>query len=69
MEAGKQTIRSSYSIEANESLGEKDKLFRLRIARKEAKETIYWLSIMDKTNAKHSSKIIHIKNEEEELKK
>lgn len=54
-EDGKQVVRSSGSIganyiEANESLGEKDKLMRLKISRKEAKETIFWLSIMNETN-------------------
>ncbi|KKS80883.1 MAG: hypothetical protein UV56_C0005G0003 [Candidatus Woesebacteria bacterium GW2011_GWC1_43_10b] len=43
-----QLIRSATSIganyrEANDSLGKKDFLNRLRIARKEAKETSYWL--------------------------
>ena len=43
-----QLIRSATSIganyrEANDSLGKKDFLYRLRIARKEAKETSYWL--------------------------
>ena len=43
-----QLIRSSSSIganyiEANEHLGQKDLLMRIKIARKESKETIYWL--------------------------
>ena len=51
----KQVIRSSGSIganyiEANEKLGDKDFLMRLKIALKEAKETIYWLNIMKATN-------------------
>ncbi|WP_407944145.1 four helix bundle protein [Mangrovibacterium marinum] len=50
----RQVVRSSGSIganyiEANESLSDKDKLFRMRIARKEAKETIYWLTILKNT--------------------
>lgn len=45
-EDSKQVVRSSGSIganyiEANESLGVKDKVMRLKISRKEAKETIY----------------------------
>jgi four helix bundle protein len=45
-------IRSSGSvganyIEANESLGRKDFKFRIRIARKEAKESRYWLRLLD----------------------
>ena len=52
MEDGKQVVGSSGSvganyIEANESLGEKDFLMRLRICRKEAKESAYWLRLLD----------------------
>ncbi len=48
-EDGKQVIRSSGSIganyiEANEKLGLKDLSYRMKIARKEAKETVYWLN-------------------------
>ena len=44
----RQLVRSSGSIganyiEANESLGKKDFLMKIRICRKEAKESIYWL--------------------------
>jgi len=48
----KQVVRSSGSvganyIEANESLGKKDFLMRIRISRKESKETRYWLRLLD----------------------
>jgi four helix bundle protein len=48
----KQLVRSSGSvganyIEANESLGRKDFLMRIRICRKEAKESQYWLKLLD----------------------
>ena len=48
LEISKQGIRSSGSIgsnfiEANEALSRKDFLMRVKICRKEAKETIYWL--------------------------
>ena len=51
-EDGKQVVRSSGSvganyIEANESLGDKDLLLHLKISRKEAKETRYWLRLLD----------------------
>lgn len=51
-EDAKQLIRSSGSIganyiEANESLGKKDFGMRVRISRKEAKETIYWLTLVE----------------------
>ncbi len=47
----KQVLRSSGSIganyiEANESLSKKDFLVRVKISRKEAKETRYWLRVM-----------------------
>jgi four helix bundle protein len=44
----KQLIRSAGSvganyIEANDSLGNKDKKMKIRISKKEAKESLYWL--------------------------
>lgn len=52
VENSKQLIRSSGAvganyIEANDSLGKKDLLMRLRIARKEAKESRYWLDLLE----------------------
>ncbi|MFH1366548.1 MAG: four helix bundle protein [Patescibacteria group bacterium] len=49
-EIGKQLIRSAGSvganyIEANESLGKKDFRMRIKISKKEAKETRYWLAL------------------------
>lgn len=57
IEDGKQVIRSSGSvganyIEANEKVGEKDLKYRLRISRKEAKESIYWLRLILNSNEK-----------------
>ena len=51
----KQVVRSSGSvganyIEANESLSKKDFVFRIKICRKEAKESAYWLRLIDETN-------------------
>ena len=48
----KQVVRASGSvganyIEANESLGKKDFLMRLKISRKESKESVYWLRLLD----------------------
>mgnify|MGYP001157624589 FL=1 len=48
IEDGKQLIRSSGSIganyiEANEALSKKDFVMRIKICRKEAKESRYWL--------------------------
>jgi len=51
-EDGKQVIRSSGSIganyiEANEALSKKDFVMRIKIARKETKESRYWLQLVD----------------------
>lgn len=48
----KQVTRSSGSvaanyIEANEKLGERDFLMRIRICKKEVKETVLWLRLFD----------------------
>lgn len=56
-----QLIRSSGSIganyrEANESLSKKDFLMRIKIARKEAKESQYWLELIDTNNSKELEK-------------
>lgn len=57
IEDAKQAARSSGSvganyIEANEALSRKDFVLRARIARKEAKETRYWLRLLDTRNDK-----------------
>lgn len=51
----KQLVRASGSvganyIEANESLSKKDFLLRIKISRKEAKESRYWLRLLDLEN-------------------
>ncbi len=51
-EYGRQLIRSSASIganyiEANEALGKKDFIMHIKISRKEAKETIFWLKLTE----------------------
>jgi len=55
IEYGKQVVRSSGSvganyIEANESLSKKDFIMRIKICRKEAKESAYWLRLIVETN-------------------
>ena len=55
IEDGKQLIKSSGSvganyIEANESLSKKDFVLRIKICRKEAKESQYWLKLIDTNN-------------------
>lgn len=71
----KQVVRSSGSvganyIEANESLSKKDFVFRIKISRKEAKETIYWLKLINETNELANKKIAEeLIQESTELKK
>jgi len=50
-----QLIRASGSVganywEANEALSKKDFLLRIRISRKEAKESAYWVRLIDESN-------------------
>lgn len=52
IEDGKQLIRSSGSvganyIEANEALSKKDFIHRIKISRKESKESRYWLKLIN----------------------
>jgi four helix bundle protein len=52
---GKQLIRASGSvganyIEANEALSKKDFMMRMKISRKEAKESVFWLRLINETN-------------------
>lgn len=51
----KQLVRASGSvganyIEANESLGKKDFIMKMKICRKEAKESAYFLNLINETN-------------------
>ncbi|MDP3955116.1 MAG: four helix bundle protein [bacterium] len=55
IEDGKQLVRASGSpaanyIEANESISKKDFALRIKICRKEAKESRLWLRLCDITN-------------------
>ena len=55
MEDRRQLIKASGSvganyIEANEALSKKDFLMRIKICRKEAKESRYWLRLIDTGN-------------------
>jgi four helix bundle protein len=71
----KQVVRSSGSvganyIEANEALSKKDFVFRMKISRKEAKESIYWLRLLNETNELQNKRIIKkLIQESTELKK
>ena len=55
LEDGKQLVKASGSvganyIEANEALSKKDFIVRIKICRKEAKESRYWLRLIDTCN-------------------
>ncbi len=74
-EDSKQLTRSSGSvganyIEANEKLGDKDFKFRAKIARKEAKESRYWLRLIDTLGNKEVEQVrIRLEQEATELLK
>jgi four helix bundle protein len=75
IEDGKQVVRASGSVgsnyrEANESLGKKDFLMRMKISRKEAKESAYWLRLIHETNnLKNTDDAQSLIQEANELKK
>ncbi len=68
-----QIVRSGTSIganyrEANDGLGKKDFVLRLRIARKEAKETSYWLELLMNANSEFDSEFKNLIKECVELR-
>ncbi|HPI67112.1 MAG TPA: four helix bundle protein [bacterium] len=68
-----QIIRSAGSIganyrEANDALGNKDFIHRMKIARKECKETLHWLEIIEEANPEFSPRMQNLKQEAIELK-
>lgn len=70
----KQVIRSSGSvganyIEANEALSKKDFILRIKICRKEAKETSFWLKLLQETIPSQAEKLKELENESTELMK
>ena len=75
IEDGKQVIKASGSvganyIEANESLSKKDFKMRIKICRKEAKESAYWLRLINETNnLKNANDAKSLMQEAGELKK
>ena len=70
-----QLIRSSGSVganylEASDSLGKADELMKLKISRREAKETIYWLGLsLVYSNEEMETERISLISEAEQLKK
>lgn len=74
-EDGKQLVKSSGSvganyIEANEALSKKDFNYRIKISRKESKESVFWLKIIKATNSTEFEKSNAVLIQEaDELKK
>lgn len=71
-ELSSQVIRSTGSVganyrEANDALGKKDFFMRVRICRKEAKETKYWLQLILHNNPELSGHIDPLIQESSEL--
>lgn len=71
-EDGKQLIKASGSVganyrEANEALSKKDFNLRIKISRKESKESAYWLGLINEINnlknAEESERLINEANE------
>lgn len=75
VEYSRQVIKSSGSvganyIEANEALSKKDFKLRIKISRKEAKESAYWLRLIVETNEdEYQAKGLELMQEADELKK
>lgn len=68
-----QIVRSSGSVganyrEANEALGKKDFVHRMRIARKECKETEHWLEIIKEANPDFSKRMGSLFTESKEIR-
>jgi four helix bundle protein len=55
--------------EANDALSQKDFKHRIKITRKEAKETHYWLELLLEANPEYNEEIVVLRNEAMELKK
>ncbi len=74
-EDGRQLIKASGSMganyrEANESLSKKDFMLRIKIARKEAKESGFWLRLIRETNElNNDNEALRLHKESIELKK
>jgi len=75
IEDGKQVIKASGSVganyrEANKALSKKDFVMRIKIYRKEAKESAYWLRLINETNnLKNADEAQRLRQEANELKK
>ena len=75
IEDSRQVVKASGSVganyrEANEALSKKDFVMRIKICRKESKESAYWLRLIHETNnLKNADEAISLIKEANELKK
>jgi four helix bundle protein len=68
-----QLVRAAGSVganyrESNESLSKKDFLYRIRITRKECKESTYWLELIKEANPNFAKEIDYYIQESRELR-
>ncbi len=68
-----QLVNASGSVganyrEANEALSKKDFIHRMRITRKECKESTYWLKLLKEANPKSGKEINGLVKESQELR-
>ncbi|EKE21665.1 MAG: hypothetical protein ACD_7C00161G0010 [uncultured bacterium] len=54
--------------EANDALGKKDFIFRMKIARKESKETMHWFECIEEANPEFKDRMQELKQECLEIK-
>ena len=72
IEDGKQLVKSSGSvganyIEANEALSKKDFKMRIKICRKESKESRFWLRLLDIEDSDQNQERVNLIKESTEL--
>src|SRR6476620_5403638 len=70
----RQIVRSSGSvganyIEANDGISRSDFAYRIKVSKKEAKESIYWLRLLAESNPSSRLAILELTREAEELMK
>lgn len=70
----RQIVRSSGSIganyiEADDGLSRADFAYRIKVSKKEANESIYWLRLLAESNPSNRQDILALTNEAEELMK
>ena len=55
--------------EANDALGKKDFAQRMKISRREAKESLHWLELIEEANKRESLEVSLLMREADELKR